>query len=123
MVTSFPWGTSPSGAGRQIDGGRKLGQEVVRQIKIQIEARQIPALLLLDLVDVERGKDHAAFRVVGMGEWQEPFGEHPLVFDRFGAHGRELGPRHPRRECDPHTALHGFATDMVTPVAGRLLRS
>src|SRR5258708_866802 len=48
------------GARGQVNGWRKLGQEVIRQIEIHVEPGQVPPVLLLDRVDQEVRKDEAA---------------------------------------------------------------
>src|SRR6266404_6535510 len=50
----------------QVHGRRKPGQEVIRQIEIQVEPLQVSPVLLLDRVDQEVRKDKAALGVVGM---------------------------------------------------------
>src|ERR1019366_6362905 len=44
----------------QKNGGGKLREKMVRQIKIQIEPGQIPPFLFLDFVNLKLRKDHAA---------------------------------------------------------------
>src|SRR6202035_5656489 len=44
----------------QIDGRRKLGQKMIRQIEINVEPLEVSPVLLLDRVDQEVGKDEAA---------------------------------------------------------------
>jgi hypothetical protein len=48
----------------QEDGRRELGQEVVGQVEVEVEAGQVALLLLLDLVDMELRKHHAALGVI-----------------------------------------------------------
>ena len=48
----------------QEDGRRKLGQQVGRQVEVEVESRQVAGLLLLDLVDVVLRKQHAPFGMV-----------------------------------------------------------
>ena len=59
----------------QEDGRRELGQEVLGDVEVEVEARQVALLLPLDLVDVELREDHPAFGVVGVGQRLEPVGE------------------------------------------------
>ena len=72
IVTSLPFDTSPR-SGRVVRkiGGGKLGQKMIGQIEIEIEAGQVAIFLLLDFVDVELGKQHAAFGMIGMRQRQE----------------------------------------------------
>src|ERR1700752_1952431 len=51
---------------RQVHGRRKLGQEMIRQIELDIEPLQVPPILLLDRVDQEVRKDKAALLVLGV---------------------------------------------------------
>src|SRR5258708_38660049 len=80
------------GASRQVDGRRELGEEPVGNVEVQVEAGQVPARLLLDLVDEEVGKNHAAFGMVGMRQRQEAAREESLLADPAGTH---LLPRPP----------------------------
>src|SRR6187401_3542721 len=50
----------------QEDRRWKLGQEVLGQIEVEIEARQIAPGLPGDLVNREAGEEHAALRLLGM---------------------------------------------------------
>jgi hypothetical protein len=59
--------------------GRKLWQEVVGEVKLEVKASEIAPFLLLNFLDVERGEDHATFGMVRMGERQESFGEKILI--------------------------------------------
>src|SRR6266481_9593651 len=59
---------------REIDGRRKLRQKRVRQVEVEVEPREVAALLPLDLVDVELGEHHAAFGMVRMWEGEEASG-------------------------------------------------
>src|SRR5712692_477131 len=59
------------GARGQVDGGRKLGQEVIRQIEIYVEPGQVSPVLLLDRVDQEGREDKAAIGMVGMRQGVE----------------------------------------------------
>ena len=52
------------GTGGQVDRRRKLRQEPVGQVEIEVEPGQVPAGLLLDLADLEQGEDHSPFGMV-----------------------------------------------------------
>jgi hypothetical protein len=56
------------GARGQVDGWRKRGQEVIRQIEIYVEPGQVSPVLGLDRVDQEVGKDEAASEWLGCGK-------------------------------------------------------
>src|SRR6266404_10326 len=58
---------------RQVNGRRKLGQEVIRQVEIYVEPRQVARVLLLERVDQKMRKDKAAIGVFGMRQRIETF--------------------------------------------------
>src|ERR1700733_15795485 len=89
----------------EIDGGRKLGQKVIRDIEIQIEPGEVARLLLLDFVDFELGKDHAALWMIGMRQRVEAFGEKVLVPDVGRAHRSQLIPGHAGGQLYPNALL------------------
>ena len=89
----------------QIHRRREFRQKVIGQVEIEIEARQVAALLLLDFVDVELREDHAAFGMIRVRQGQEAAGEHAFLADFFGLHGREFLPRHPFRQFNAHAFL------------------
>src|SRR5271163_1375104 len=60
------------GAGGKVDRRRKLGQEVVRQIEVDVEPLQVPPVLLLDRVDQKVWKDKAALLMLGMRQRIKP---------------------------------------------------
>ena len=93
----------------QVDGRRKLGQEMIRQVEIEVEARQVAALLLLDLIDVELGEHHSPFRMVGVRQREEAGREEVLVPDLCRAHRGELLPGHARGKLDADAFLDGLA--------------
>ena len=54
MVTSLPLrNVAQVRARRQEDRGRELGQNVIGQVEVEIEAGKVAPFLLLDLVDVK----------------------------------------------------------------------
>jgi len=97
------------GAWGQIHRRRKLGQEVIRQIKIQIEPLQVSAVLLLDRVDQEVRKDKAALGMVGVRQGIEPLRIEVLVADLVWAHRGQPLPGHPGRQFDANSFLQRFA--------------
>ena len=97
-------------AGGQENGRRKLRQEMVRQIEIQIEPRQIAVFLLLDLVDVKLRKQHPAFGMIGVRQGQKALRPKALIADFLGRHGGQIVPRADAgRQPHPHALLHGLA--------------
>ena len=98
------------GASRQEDGGRIFGKQVRREVEVQVEACQVTSLLLLDLINLVFGKHHAAFRVVGVRQGQEPLGPQPLLTNRLGRHRGQVFPRvHSVRQFRPHALLDRLA--------------
>ena len=98
------------GPGREVDGRRILGQEMRRQVEIQVVTRQVASLLLLDLVDLLLRKHHPAFGVVGMRQRQEPRGPQTFLADFLGRHRGQLLPRlHALRQFHPRALLDGLA--------------
>ena len=80
-------------AGGEEDRRRKFGQDVVGQVEVEVVAGQVAALrsfLLLDFLDLELGKEHAALVMVGVRQRQKASGKHALFPDLFGAHGGQL---------------------------------
>ncbi len=55
------------GPRREINGRRKLGQEVFRQIELEVEAIKIAPFLFEHFLDVGLGEDHAPFGMMRMG--------------------------------------------------------
>src|SRR6266496_3964642 len=67
------------GARGQVDGRRELGQEVLRKVEVQVEPRQVAALLPLDLVEVELREEHPALGMVRVGQRLEALRKDALV--------------------------------------------
>src|SRR4026207_500835 len=96
------------------------------QIELQVEAREITALLFLNFLDLERGEHHPAFRMVGMWKRKESSWERILLPDLFGAHGLKFFSGHPLRKCDSypfldrltagHRDIFGRAVGEVVPI-------
>ena len=76
------------GARGQIDRRRKLRQEVIRHVEIDIEPLQVAPILLLDRVNDKVGKDKAAFLVIGMRKRIETLWEKILLPDLVRARRR-----------------------------------
>src|SRR5438105_1225099 len=94
-------------ASRQVNGRRELWQKPVGNVEVQIEAGQIPARLLLDLVDEEVGKNHAALGMVRMRQRHEALREESLLADLLGRHLLERLPRHAGGQLDQGVAPRG----------------
>src|SRR5713101_2510790 len=113
------------GPGREVNGRRELRQEPVRQVEIEVEAGQVATRLLLDLSDVEQGKDHSAIRMVRVRQRQEPGREETLVAELVGRHAYQRLPRRSPEELDTDAHLdclpaahrdvrRGAVTEIVT---------
>ena len=96
------------GALCQEHGRRKFGQEVVRQIEINVEPLQVSPVLLLDRVDQEVRKDKAALLVLGVRQRIEPLRIEVLVADLVRGHRRQPLPGHAGRQFDADALLNGF---------------
>ena len=97
----------------QVDRRRELGQEAVGQVEVEVEAGQVPARLLLDLIDEEQGKDHAAFGMIRVGQGHEARRVQPLVADLVRGHLRQGLPGRSPRQLDADAVL-----DRLPPAHG-----
>ena len=95
--------------GREEDGRRELGQEMVGQIEIEIEAREIAPGLTQDFLDVKVRKQHAAFGLLRMRERHEAARENVPLADVFGREAREVFPGEPVLKTHANAPLNGFA--------------
>jgi hypothetical protein len=82
---------------------------VVGHVEVEIETGEVAPGLLFDLVDVELGKEHPPFGVIGVRQRQKALGEEPFVADLCRAHGRQLLPVNPGGELDPYPLLNRLA--------------
>jgi hypothetical protein len=92
----------------KVDRWRKLSQEVVRQIEINVEPLEVSPVLLLDRVDQEVRKDKAALLVLGVRQRIEALRIEVLIADLVRAHRRQPLPGHPGRQLDANALLNGF---------------
>src|SRR5438132_12714120 len=88
------------GALCQEHGRRKFGQEVVRQIEINVEPLQVSPVLLLERVDQEVRKDKAALLVLGVRQRIERLQIQVLVADLVRRHRRQPLPGDPARQLN-----------------------
>ncbi len=65
---------------------------MIGKIEIKVEARQIALLLLLQLVDLELRKEHAAFGVIRVRQRKEPGRPNVLFANLFRGHPGQLLP-------------------------------
>ena len=82
---------------------------MIRDVEIHVEALQVASGLLLEFLDLEMRKHHAAFLVLRVRQRQKARGEYALLADLIGSHGRELFPGNSGGKLDPNTRLQGFA--------------
>src|SRR5882757_914292 len=73
-------------ARRQINGGRKFGKKVVRDVEVEIEAGQVALLLLQNFFNFEFREDHSTFGVVGMRKRKESLREQIFIADLLRRH-------------------------------------
>ena len=88
------------------DGRGKFRQEMIGQIEVEIEARQVALLLFLQLLDLELRKEHAAFGMIRMRQREESRGPNILFADLLRRHFRELFPCDALGQSNPHALLH-----------------
>src|SRR5690606_15071911 len=77
---------------RQVDRRRELGQEVLGNIELDVEAVQVALLLREDLVDMLLREHHAAFFVERMRQRLETLREQVALADLVAPHRSELFP-------------------------------
>ena len=124
VVTSWPCDTSPR-SGRVVRkiGGRELGQEVIGQIEVEIEARQVAAGLRQHLVDVKLRKQHAAFGLLADAAAAETLREEVGLSDLVGREVGEALPALAVGQEHAHAGLHGLAARHRQAGLGRSRRS
>ncbi len=88
----------------QVDGRRELGQEVLGQVEIEVEAFQPRQQL-----DLHLGEDHAPGLVLGVGQGQKALGEQSLVADLLAGHRGQLVPGHSLRQLGGRADLDRLA--------------
>ena len=104
------------GPGRQINRRRKLRQQVIRQVEIEVEAGEVASLLLLQLVNLEMRKHHAAFGMVGVRQWQKAARKEIPVADLIRAQRRQRVPACTCRQLSADSGLHGLAARHRDPL-------
>ena len=63
------------GPGRQINRWRELGEKMLRKVELEVKTGEVPLLLLKQFLDLEIWKDHSAFRVIGVRQWEKALGK------------------------------------------------
>src|SRR6202790_1047836 len=106
------------GALIEIHRRRELRQEVIGNVVLDVEAREIASLLPLDLVDNEVRKHEAACRMLRMGQRIESFGKSVLLANLLRAHSRKSLPGLSRRELDANAFLHRLVAVHRDPCGG-----
>ena len=94
---------------RQVDRRRKLRQEVLGQIVIEVEPREVARFLSFDLVDVLLREEHPALGMIRMRQREQALGPQVLLADLLRRQLSELRPSHGRRESNAHTFLDRLA--------------
>jgi hypothetical protein len=87
---------------------REFRQEMIRDVVLDVETREIACFLPFDLVDHEARKHEAAFRMPGVRQRIESLRKHVLIANLLRAHIRKSLPRLSRRELDANSFLHRF---------------
>jgi hypothetical protein len=94
------------GALIEVHRRRKLGQEVIRDIVIDIEPREIAGFLAVDLVDRETRKHETTFLVLRVRQRKEAWREQISVANLLRCHAGEAVPGRSGGEFDSDTFLH-----------------
>ena len=97
------------GAGCQENRRGELRQEMIGQIEIEVEPRQIALLLPLEFIDHEEGKHHAAFGMVWMRERHETGGKNVLRANFIRSQRSQHLPRDAGLKPGAHSLLHGLS--------------
>ena len=101
------------GPRREVDRRRELGQQVLRQIEVEIEARQVAVGLLLRLVDQRLGEDHAARFVMRVRQRVEAGRPEIALLDLVRRHAASLSQVIPCGSSTRTPPCTGLPRDMV----------
>ena len=93
----------------QVDRRGKLRQQVLRQVEVEVEARQVALGLLLGFVDELLREYHAARFVMRMRQREESRRPQVLLLDLLRRQAGELFPGHALGQLDAHAVLHRLA--------------
>ena len=93
----------------QVDRRRELRQEVLRQVEIQVEAREVAISLAPGFVDQRLREDHAAGFVMRVRQGKKARRPEVLGLDVFWRPGGEILPGHVLGQLYAHALLHGLA--------------
>jgi hypothetical protein len=81
----LPFGNVPEiGSRSKIDGCRKFRQDMVGEIKVEVEAGEVTTFLPLRFFDMELGEEHSSFGMVGMRQRVKTCGKEVFITDLFG---------------------------------------
>src|SRR6202011_4198964 len=86
------------GALIEIHRRRELRQEMIGDVVLDVEAREIASLLPFDLVDQEVRKYEAAFLLLGVRQRIKTLGKHVLITNLLRGHIRKSLPGLSRRK-------------------------
>ncbi len=81
---------------------------MIRNVIIDVEAREVACLLALGLVDLEARKYHTAFLMLRVWQRQEAEREQIPIANLLRRHSGETVPRRSRDEFDANSFLHGL---------------
>src|ERR1017187_1545664 len=103
------WSGMSKSRSKRVRSRWEFGEELVGDVEVEVEARQVAVLLLVHLIDFEFREDHSAFRMVRVREGKEAGREDVASFDLVGSQFRQLVPGHSRSEFDAHALLDRLA--------------
>src|SRR5579885_968895 len=107
---------------REENGRRKFRSEPVRKIEIDIEAAEIAAFLVIDLVYLGVGENLPPGRLFDMREGHQSCGEQTALPDLTGTHCRQALPSHAWRQLHADTALHRLPPPRHHGIWDRMVR-
>src|ERR1019366_5815391 len=103
----------------EIDGWWELRQEVVGNVKVEIEPGKVPAFQFLDFVKRGLWEHHSTLGMIGMRQWHEAVRKQVLISDFFRGHSRQLSHVTPLGSFTRTPSCTGLPRLIVTPAAGR----
>ena len=88
------------------NGRGEFRQQMIRQIKIEVETRKIALLLLFQFLYLELWKEHPALGMIWVRKREKARRPHVLLADLLRRHLAELGPRHALGQPNADARLH-----------------
>ena len=108
------------GPGGQVHRRGKGRQQMLGQVEVQIEPRQIACGLAFGLVDERLREDHPAVFVVRVRQGIKPRRPESVALDLLRGHGRQGGPGDACRKLDADAGLHRLAARHGHVLAGAI---